>query len=644
MDLNPESNNRQAASLTFRGAIMKAQRLLVLAACGLFSFLMFSQADDLPSQTGIPQPGKIREDAPLKQQILARQFGEFEQDLYKLILKLKRSTKEGDKERAEVLEKVLEKAKSNLIGVQFEQIIEQLKKQEITSTGEIKIAADRSAKLAEQLRELIALFKEDPKQSKLKDEIARLKEIIKELDKAIHDQKITQAITDAKKTDNSELGKIQKKNTEQVAALIKKIEGKGGKGDGKDSKGDPKAGGKKGDQAGKSKDVGKGADKGKPKEGGDKTQIAKADPKAGDPKEGKAGAPKDPKAGGDPKAGAKPGKGDPKAGQGEPKEGGDPKQGEAKPGKSQQGQPKPGGEQGEQKPDSGAQKPQPPQGPKDEIANSKKKIEEGNYNQQSAEEKIKKKDNPEASNEQDKAIKNFEDAKKKLEELLRQLREEELERTLADLLRRCERMLAMQISVYNGTKGVFAAVEKNGDKQPSRENKQDSLKLSDQEGEIVVEARKAIEVLEAEGSAVAFPEVFQQVRDDMMHVQRRLGVTDVGSVTQTIEQDIIDSLKEMIEALKKAKQDLENKKNNPPPPSQSPPPDSKLLELIQELKLIRSLQIRVNTRTTTYGRMYQAKEGEQTSDPNIRRELINLSERQERIFEVTNRLAKGDNK
>ena len=65
-----------------------------------------------------------------------------------------------------------------------------------------------------------------------------------------------------------------------------------------------------------------------------------------------------------------------------------------------------------------------------------------------------------------------------------------------------------------------------------------SLKLSDQEGEIVVEARKAIEVLEAEGSAVAFPEVFQQVRDDMMHVQRRLGVSDVGAVTQTIEQDI----------------------------------------------------------------------------------------------------------
>jgi len=53
------------------------------------------------------------------------------------------------------------------------------------------------------------------------------------------------------------------------------------------------------------------------------------------------------------------------------------------------------------------------------------------------------------------------------------------------------------------------------------------------------------------------------------------------------------------------------------------------------------LQIRVNSRTQTYGKMYQ---GEQTVDPNIRRELHNLSERQERIFEVTNRMAKGENR
>ena len=631
---------------------MNARTFLFLAACAWFGFRLGVQADETPGKSESVPASKVKEDAALREQVLAQQFAQFEQDLHKLILKLKRSSKEGDKERAEVLEKVLEKAKNDLIGVQFEQLIGQLKEQSLKSTGEIKIAAERSAKLGDQLRELIELYRQDPRQSKLRDEIARLKDIIKELDDAIHKQKVTQGITDAGKTEKGELGKIQNKNTQQVANLIKKIDGlKGdkngkGKGEPKESKGEPKEG-KGGDKAGDPKDAGKGADKGQPKDAGKDPQSAKADPKQGqEPKPGdpkQAGAkPGDPKAGDPKQAGAK---GDPKSGapkSGDPKAGGDPKQGDAKAGDPQQGQPKPGGDQGQQKPDAG-QKPQQPQGPKDEIANSKKKIEEGNYDQKSAEDNIAKQKNPDASQNQEDAIKNFEAAKKKLEDLLRQLREEEMERTLADLLRRCEKMLAMQINVYNGTKGLDAAAKLNSDQQPSRENKADSLKLSDNEGEIVVEARKAIEILEAEGSAVAFPEVFHQVRDDMTNVQRRLGVADVGLVTQNIEVDIIDSLKEMIEALKKAKQDLENKKNNPPPPG-GPPPDSKLLELIQELKLIRSLQIRVNTRTTTYGRMYQAKEGEQTADPRIRQELLQLSDRQERIFDITNRLAKGDNK
>ena len=151
-------------------------------------------------------------------------------------------------------------------------------------------------------------------------------------------------------------------------------------------------------------------------------------------------------------------------------------------------------------------------------------------------------------------------------------------------------------------------------------------------------------MLEAEGSAVAFPEVFQQVRSDMIVVQKRLGNTDVFKVTQAIERDIIETLKEMIEALKKARQDLDAKKS-PPSPGQPPPnQDQKLLDQIAELKMIRSMQVRVNARTQMYGKQYQDVEGEQTRNSELRRELQILSERQERIFDVTNRIARGDNK
>src|SRR5438876_9033220 len=101
------------------------------------------------------------------------------------------------------------------------------------------------------------------------------------------------------------------------------------------------------------------------------------------------------------------------------------------------------------------------------------------------------------------------------------------------------------------------------EKKPGSNEEQRALQLSDREQEITREANKAIGVLQAEGTAVAFPEVFIQVRDDMQHVARRLGKADVGPVTQTIEQDIIVSLKEMIEALKKTIQQNQDRKNQP---------------------------------------------------------------------------------
>jgi hypothetical protein len=121
---------------------------------------------------------------------------------------------------------------------------------------------------------------------------------------------------------------------------------------------------------------------------------------------------------------------------------------------------------------------------------------------------------------------------------------------------RCAKMLAMQIGVYNGTKTVAWASGANAGKQPSRPNWEDALALADEQQAIIREASQAVRMLEGEGSAVAFHEVFTQVRDDMKDVQRRLRGADAGKVTQAIQEDIIDTLREMIKALERAIQDL----------------------------------------------------------------------------------------
>ena len=70
----------------------------------------------------------------------------------------------------------------------------------------------------------------------------------------------------------------------------------------------------------------------------------------------------------------------------------------------------------------------------------------------------------------------------------------------------------------------------------------------------------------------------------------------MGELTQGLEKDVIAALEEMIAALQKAQKDLENKQKQGQPQQQAgedgEPP---LVDTLSELKMIRALQMRVNT-------------------------------------------------
>jgi hypothetical protein len=288
---------------------------------------------------------------------------------------------------------------------------------------------------------------------------------------------------------------------------------------------------------------------------------------------------------------------------------------------------------GNQQPNNGEQQP-------GQQLPGQKQVQNALRDQNDAKKNIDKEKNEDASKNQDDAIKKLEEVRKQWEELLRQLREEELKRLLEALQLRCQRMLALQIEVYEGTVRVDKTIAQNPDKKPSRPEEQRSLQLSDREQLIVLESVKALQLLETEGSAVAFPEAFSQVHDDARNVARRLGKVDVGTVTQGIEQDIIATLKEMVEALEKAKQDLQNKQQNSQG-QQGQQGNRALIDILAELKMIRSMQVRVNNRTVTYARQYT---GEQANDPDIEKELGELAQRQQKIFTITNNIYRGNNR
>jgi hypothetical protein len=514
----------------------------------------------------------------------------------------------------------------------------------------------QNQEIRDDLRKLIDVLLKDDRESALRKEREEVQKLLEKLKEVIEKQERVQANTELGKLGKTDIAKAQNKVTKETKDLVdpKKAgdpkdgkDSKDGKGkDGKDSKdGDPKDGKGKDSKDGDPKD-GKGKDSkdSDPKDGKGK------DSKDGDPKDGKGKDSKD----GDPKDGkGKDSKGgDPKDGKGKDSKGGDPKDGKGKDSKG--GDPK-DGKGGDPMDSKAGESADMPPNPETQIA--KKQIQEGVKEQEAAEKKIEKDDKQGASEDQAKAVDKLKQAQKKLEELLKQLREEEIERLLAQLQGRCEKMLAMQIAVKDGTVALDKIITGNPDKKSSRAEDQKALELSDKEDEISKEANKALTLIEAEGSAVAFAEVFKQVLGDMNTTAGRLRRADVGEVTVSIENDIIDALKEMVAALKKARKD--NQEPKPPMPPMPPssggsPPDQKLIDMIAELKMIRSMQIRVNNRTTIYGKQIEGEQvpniskvadaKEKEKAVGVRKEFKDLSTRQQKLSKVTEDIAKGRNK
>lgn len=340
----------------------------------------------------------------------------------------------------------------------------------------------------------------------------------------------------------------------------------------------------------------------------------KSPPKPGDSKPGDAKP-------GDAKPGeAKPG--DAKPGESKPSDAkpSDAKPGDAKPGDAKPGESKPG-ESGDSDQSS------PTESPQRRVAAAQQKMEDARKKLEEA-----KKDG--ALEDQDAALRELEQAKAELEEILRQLREEELARLLDMLEKRFTEMLRLQEAVYRDTQGLHAVpVAARGQAEQI-----ESGRLSREEGVILVAADKALSVLKEEGSAVAFPRTVEQLRDDVSQIVELLAATKVDELTLAVEEDVIATLKELIEALQKAKKDLKNKEKSRQP-GEGQPGEQPLIDRIAELKMIRTLQVRVNRRTKVV-----SETADLANDPQAVAMIRKLAATEREVFQITRDIVLGRNK
>ena len=196
----------------------------------------------------------------------------------------------------------------------------------------------------------------------------------------------------------------------------------------------------------------------------------------------------------------------------------------------------------------------------------------------------------EATPSQDQAIQQLEQARKELEEALNQLRQEEREETLRDLEGRFREMLLKQRAINEST----ARYDQLGRDNFTRAEHLQLADLSAQEQTLSEDAASCLHILDEDGTTIVFPNVVGHLSEDMSTVADRLAAYQVGALTQAIEQEIVETLEQLLGAVQRMRQDNEQQGMSV---QISDAGQSPLLPQSAELKLLRASQLRVNTRT-----------------------------------------------
>ena len=252
-----------------------------------------------------------------------------------------------------------------------------------------------------------------------------------------------------------------------------------------------------------------------------------------------------------------------------------------------------------------------------------------------AQEKLDESKRRDARQEQEKAIEELETARAELEEILRQMREEEVERLLVQLETRLRTMLRAQRAVLAGAEKLAAEQS-----QADRERQLEAVRLSREQNLIGLDATKALTLVRDDGSAVAIPEALEQVRDDSNQAASRLARSDVGGTTRGILQDLVTSLEEMLAALEKAQQEQQERQQGNQGGRPAEPGEQPLVDKLAELKMIRTLQMRVNSRTKRFSKLL-ADGTEQADEPELLDALERLAERQRKIERAAHDIVTG---
>ena len=623
----------------FRGVEVKHHRtipltfLAVALLAGFAASPSIAQDDAVPDAAG-PSAVEGQDEQPLHilEQALLRDYERFEEKL----LELAEYTRRNDPDRAELLVRTRSESTSRRVEAQMKRIADALAPSE---SGDVLYgdALARQEELIADLTALLKLLQSEDERDRIDREIARLKDLVKDTERLIGEQKDVRADTE-RGGDPSKLAGDQQDVNERADALAEKIDRQDAEKQAEEDRKSARPANRSLGSLRRAKPSRVNRRKGRLRRvSNPNRERSLTTPTASRPmrkptsrrkaNRRKARSLSDPKEGeskpGEPQDG-KPSDGKPSDGTQTATAGRQTSRRQPQEGQPQEGQP-------------GEQQESPSQPSQSQQTPGREQLEEARERMEKAIEELKLERLDKASGEQDAALAKLEEMKAQLEEILRQLREEEKKLFLMALEARFQRMLERQLNINNDTLKLYrvAEAERDDDRHMA-----ESTRLSRNEGDNVTDAEKALMLLREDGSSVAFPEAVEMMRDNMREVVGRLQRGETDETTQLLERMIVESLEEMIFALQREMEKQDEKKQDQQQQQQEPT-DPSLMDKLAELKMVRSLQSQVNRLTRQYGLEI---DGEQATNPDDLTFLRNLAKRQERIQEATYDLSIGKNK
>lgn len=522
-----------------------------------------------------PEPDELRDG----QLAISGRYARFERMLSQMADVLGRQ----DPERADLLRRALGKGREDQVKEDIEKVVDLLSK------GELGTASEKQTEVVASLETLLKLLQSEDRRSSVERERERLNALLKDVRNVISEQKSARAATQNAEAPSSAAPGQQKalKEADQILEEMKEHDKEAAS---KESSSDEES--KSGDQ---SENESPSREKKGESSGKDGKQKA-----AGEPKEGDA-----------PRENIEPGEGK------ESKEG---KGSESSPGakKKSSGSEQSGGRAGNKE-----SKKTPGQ---EQLENARKQMEE-------ALEELKAQEREKALKSEDEAIAELHEAAEKLEEMLKQLREEEKELLLASLEARFQRMLAAESQIHEETVTLAATPQKDWlDQYYGR-----CRELAQQQVGLTSECSQTVNLLREDGTSVSILMAVEDIESDMQSVSLWLQESKVAELTQSVQLDIIESLKQLIETTQKEMQNMKEQQQDQQKQQNSQQKQG-LVELMAEIRMLRNLQLQVNRRTKQVDELMKVAS---TDDlPSLEKQVRDLAVRQRRLIESARELSK----